>query len=73
MNKNPIRKMHVGWTSPWSQLDVRQPKPIREWVAVCPKCNQVLRANSTAYYASTGKRTRKVAKDVLHWHLRTKH
>jgi hypothetical protein len=65
--------MHVGWTSPWSQLDTRQPKPIREWVAICPKCNQVLRANSTLYYASTGKPTRKAAKDALHDPMRTFH
>ena len=74
MNKNPIRKMHVGWEHHWlGGTRTAQPVSIREWVAVCPKCNVVGRAKTDSYYASKGKNTRKAAKDALHYHMRTFH
>jgi hypothetical protein len=70
MNKNPIRKMHVGWTSPWSIGN--KPKSIREWVAVCPKCKVAQRSVKSSPYYNT-KNTRKGAKDALHYHMQTFH
>jgi hypothetical protein len=74
MKNNPIRKMHVGWNHTWtSGVNATTPKSIREWVAVCPKCNVVGRVKSKHWRGGPGKNTRKAAKDALHYHMRAFH
>lgn len=74
MNNNPIKKMHVGWAHNWSGgIHTTVPKSVREWVAICPKCKVIIRAKQTYYYGSNPKKTRKLAKDALHYHMRTMH
>lgn len=71
MNKNAIRKMHVGWGYSWiGGTQTESPKSVREWVGKCPKCNALVRSTSSTYYGlSFTKNTRKSAKDALHYHM----
>ncbi len=74
MDKNPIRKMHVGWEHRWlGGTRTGMPVSVREWVAVCPKCNVVVRTKQTYYYGNSGKNTRKAAKDALNYHMTVFH
>ena len=72
MKKNPIRKMHVGWTSPWENSG-KKPESIRRWVAVCPRCNVKVKPKSDYYYGYAPRNSRKTAKDALHHHMRVFH
>lgn len=67
MKKNPIRKMHVGWTSPWIGSN-KKPESIRRWVAICPQCNTLIQAKNNMYYGYITQDTRKSAKDELYRH-----
>lgn len=74
MNKNPIRKMHVGWQHSYlGGTNTAKPVSVREWVAVCPNCNVVVRAKQTYYYGRLPTKTRKLAKDALYHHMRMFH
>lgn len=74
MNNNPIKKMHVGWEYNWSgSIHTKMPKSVREWVAVCPRCKVIVRAKQTYYHGYSPKKSRKLAKDALHQHMRAFH
>jgi hypothetical protein len=70
MKNNPIRKRHVGWTHSWS--GDKRPTSVKEWVAICPKCNVPVRSKSYSLHYNT-KNTRKSAKDALHHHIAVFH
>ena len=66
--------MHVGWAHSWlGGTSTNMPSSVREWVAICPRCNVVLRAKQTYYYGNSPTKTRKLAKDALHYHMRVFH
>jgi hypothetical protein len=66
--------MHVGWSHSWTGgIKSTPPKSVREWVAVCPKCNLVGRVETEHWHGARGNNTRKAAKDALNYHMREFH
>lgn len=66
---NPIRRRYRGqWTSPF---DGSLPRPVREWLAICPTCSvEIVPKFSCPGFARP---TRKTAKDALYRHGQEEH